>query len=213
MPIYGMTTDRVPAIQKCLISCPALDLSVYALLEQESEASLDNTYGPAFGMGTVQDKTRGLIGGLQSDQVQSTELGIDAEYTFISALNTQQVYEGSEPPNVDLSLLLVAFEDPAREVDLAINALKEMALPSLKTEAIGSRPPSRVSINLKRQILLTQGRIESMMVNDFGAWSDQGTLWAKVSLMIKAMQMPSREKVGTSQSLTNTQNVLPVETN
>lgn len=204
MATYGMMSERIPAIQKCVVNCPSLGLSVYGLLEQESEASLENTFEPAFGMSTVQDKIKGLLGAFQSDQV-SSETGVDAEYALISALNTQQIYAGSEPPAVDLPLLFVALEDPAREVDQAINALKEMALPSLVATAVGSRPPARVTINLKRQILLTKGRIESLAVNDFGAWSSSGTLWAKVMLRIKAMQMPSRKNVGSSESLSNTQ--------
>lgn len=209
LQVLGMTSERFPPKQKCTINCHLLGLSVVALLENETEASIDNMYSPAFGMNTAQEFVRKITGAVQSDEFNSTDIGkaIDTEKSLVSSLNTQQIYEGSEPPVVELPLVLVAMEDPKREVEDAIDALREMSLPALTVSTIGSRPPPRVTINLARQILLTHGRVESLAVNDFGTYSTQGTLWSRINLRIKAMQMPSRknstaeEKVGETSLL------------
>jgi hypothetical protein len=194
MEVFGMVTERLPANQKVTINCPLLGLSVIALMENETEATLENMYSPAFGVNTAQDIIKKVTGVAQSNDASEFMASADTERALVSTLNTQQVYEGSEPPAVDLALLLVAMEDPKREVEDAISALKEMSLPSLTLAAVNSRPPPPVTINVKRQILLTNGRIESYSLNDFGTFSPKGTLWSKISLRIKAMQMPSRRR-------------------
>lgn len=201
LEILGMRSERVPQKQKCTINCHQLGLSVIALLENESEVSLDNMYSPAFGMNTAQDFVRKITGVFQSEQFNDLETGLDTEKALISSLNTQQIYEGSEPPVVELPLMLIAMEDPKREVEDAISALKEMSLPALTVSTVGSRPPPRVTLNLARQILITDGRIESFAVNDFGTYSRKGTLWSRINLRIKAMQMPSRRR-GAGEEIT-----------
>ena len=189
---YGAVTDRIPVQQKVTLTCADLDLRVVGLLEQESEAMVTNQFSEAFGQSMPQQTLRGGIALLtNSDAGDSLGTG-DSDMALISSLNTLQAYEGSEPPMLDLPLVFLALQDPANEVEKAVEALKEMSLPYLTTTAVESKPPPKVTINLRRQILLTEGRIESLMVQDFGAISEKGTLWAKVSVSLKAMQMPSR---------------------
>jgi hypothetical protein len=193
MPIYGMMTQRIPDFQKCYIQCQDIDTTVIGLLESESEATISNTFSQAFGTNTVQDLIRKGIGAFQSEPVsdayqQST--GNDTNFALISELNTQQIFDGTETPELELPLFFVAMENPQNEVELAIAALKEMAMPKLTFTGVGSRPPPKVAVNMKRQILLTEGKIQNLVVNDFGAWSEQGTAWAKANVTIKAMQLP-----------------------
>jgi hypothetical protein len=190
MARYGMLSDRVPADTKCVIGCSSLGHSVVGLLEIESEATISNAYTPAFGNGTAQDTVKGLMGTAQ--YLFEGDSSVDTERTLTSDLNTRQIYDGSEPPSIELELFFVAFENPAIEVEGAIQALKQMALPALKTLPTDSRPPPEVTVNLRRQILLTKGRIESFSVHDYGAYSKKGTLWTKCSVSIKGMQMPDK---------------------
>jgi len=195
MRIVGAITERLPAKQKVTLTCKILDIAVVALLENETESSIENMYSPAFGQNIAQDIIRKATGAFTSEQF-SDVVGddLDTERSLVSTLNTQQIYEGSEPPVVELPLLFVAMENPKLEVEDAISALKEMSLPSLTALAVNSRPPPMITINVKRQILLTEGRIESYSLNDFGTYSKEGTLWSKINLRVKAMQMPSRPR-------------------
>ena len=169
------------------------------MLEMESEATITNNYAPAFGQGTIAEMGKKLIGLATSEDIGGSFAAAgggsasDNDYTLVSSLNTQQVYDGSEPPIVDLPLILLAFEDPKTEVEAAIAALNKMALPELNKVPIGGRMPPEVTVNLQRQIIVKKGRIENLMVQDFGAYSRKGTLWAKVNVTIKAMQMMSRD--------------------
>ena len=191
--VVGMTTKRVPEVQKCVLHCETLGLSVVGMLEMEADTTINNNFSAAFGQGSIVEVGKKVQGIVDSGVFGNSSNTGDTDYTTVSSLNTQQSYDGSEPPIVDLPLVFIAFENPRLEVENAIKALNEMSLPSLTKLPIGGRMPPEVTINLRRQIIVKGGRIETLTVQDFGAYSKEGTLWAKANVTIKAMQMMSRQ--------------------
>lgn len=81
------------------------------------------------------------------------------EKTSKTQWNSQQVWEGIEPPEVTIQLLLVAYSNASQEVDLPIQYLMQMASPELlntspiSTDSVGGRVPMAAVFNIGRKFI------------------------------------------------------------
>lgn len=94
----------------------------------------------------------------------------ETESTSKTQWNSQQVWEGIEPPEVQLTLEFIAYTNPAQEVDLPIRYLMQMASPELlNTSPVSSdlstgRVPSAAKFNIGRKYIANM-RISDVSFN------------------------------------------------
>lgn len=140
--------DGISDFLKCYITqrIGDQDVTVVGYLTEECRLSLTSLWespfeGDTVGNAGVIDKGASIV--------QAT-----TERTSKTQWNSQQVWEGIEPPEVSLQLLLVAYTDAAQEVDLPIQYLMQMASPELmnkspiSTSQVGGRIPEAAKFNI-----------------------------------------------------------------
>jgi hypothetical protein len=116
--------------------------------------------------------------------------------------NSQQIWEGIEPPEVSVTLKFMAYTDPVNEVDLPIRYLMQMASPELlETLPISSdgagRVPSAAYFNLGRRFISPM-RISEVSYNVNAPRTKDGsfayntvTITAAPKRMINKSQIPN----------------------
>ncbi|MGL5303825.1 MAG: hypothetical protein ACRC9M_09510 [Aeromonas sp.] len=72
--------------------------------------------------------------------------------TTVSAFNSTMVWEGTSPPSITLTILLLASTNPKVEVHDAIMFLERFASPELNDVAPGGRIPTPVVVDIGRRI-------------------------------------------------------------
>lgn len=91
----------------------------------------------------------------------------ETERTSKTQWNSQQVWSGIEPPEVNIQILLMAYTDAQHEVDLPIRYLMQMASPELlnkipiSTSQVGGRVPAAAMFNIGRKFI-SQMRISEV---------------------------------------------------
>ncbi|MCG6418782.1 hypothetical protein K6U51_12125, partial [Vibrio fluvialis] len=117
--------DGVSDYLKCRISQKIgnQDVTVVGYLTEECRLSLRSLWespfeGDSVGNAGVIDKGASIV-------------QAETERTSKTQWNSQQVWSGIEPPEVNIQLLLMAYTDARTEVDLPIQYLMQMASPEL----------------------------------------------------------------------------------
>ncbi|MCR9568822.1 hypothetical protein NB524_00400 [Vibrio alginolyticus] len=145
--------DGISDFLKCRItqSIGGVDVTVVGYLTEECTLSLTSLWespfeGDTVGNAGVIDKGASIV------QAQT-------EKTSKTQWNSQQVWEGIEPPEVTIQLLLVAYSNASQEVDLPIQYLMQMASPELlntspiSTDSVGGRVPMAAVFNIGRKFI------------------------------------------------------------
>lgn len=89
-------------------------------------------------------------------------LDISTGRVIQTEIATTQVWAGNRPLSINLVLELYALHNPAKEVEAAINQLRQMATPELSNSSPLGRSPDRVMLNLRRKLILDDCVIESI---------------------------------------------------
>ena len=189
--------DGVSEFLKCRItqSIGGAEVTVVAYMTEECQMSLRSLWespfdGDSVGNAGIVDKGASIV------QAES-------EKTSKTQWNSQQVWEGIEPPETNLTLQLMAYTNPHKEVDLPIKYLMQMTSPELletlpiSTEQVGGRVPAAAAFNLGRKFVAYM-RISEVSFNVNGAKTKQGnyayntvTLTVSPKNMINKSQIPN----------------------
>ena len=116
--------------------------------------------------------------------------------TSVFRWNSLMVWQGAQPPSINLPLEFLAIYDPSIEVDGAIKALCAMASPELKdVEPLGRRPEVCV-INIGRRFILADVVIQDVSYNlDAPRTSDGYFASNTVNLQLSGMAVQNRSEV------------------
>lgn len=127
------------------------EITVVALMSEQCEVSIRNMWeSPFAGDGIGNSGTLDRLSGLTQ---------VYTEKTMKTQLNSQMVWEGAEPPQVQIELKFLAYEDAKHEVDLPINYLMQFSSASLNsglpisTDASLGRVPSAATFNIGRKMI------------------------------------------------------------
>ena len=103
-------------------------------------------------LGAISEATSALTGVAQVISGRTTK----------SRLNSTLVWEGQQPPEFTLVLDFLAMSNAKTEVNDAITTLLKMASPELNDVALFGRIPEAVTINIGRNVMLTNVVIKSV---------------------------------------------------
>lgn len=103
-------------------------------------------------LGAISEATSALTGVAQVISGRTTK----------SRLNSTLVWEGQQPPEFTLALDFLAMSNAKTEVNDAITTLLKMASPELNDVALFGRIPEAVTINIGRNVMLTNVVIKSV---------------------------------------------------
>lgn len=103
-------------------------------------------------LGAISEATSALTGVAQVISGRTTK----------SRLNSTLVWEGQPPPEFTLVLDFLAMSNAKTEVNDAITTLLKMASPELNDVALFGRIPEAVTINIGRNVMLTNVVIKSV---------------------------------------------------
>ncbi|UTZ44595.1 hypothetical protein [Vibrio campbellii] len=125
------------------------------------------------------------------------------EKTSKTVLNSQQVWQGNEPPELTLTLRLHAYTNAKSEVDDPIKYLSQMISPELEelvpisSDSLGGRIPSDAAFNIGRKFQILM-RISQVSFNVNAPKTNQGhfayntvTVTAAPKTMINKSQIPN----------------------
>lgn len=145
--------DGISDYLKCRItqSIGGVEVTVVAYMTEECQLSLRSLWespfeGDSVGNAGIIDKGASIV------QAES-------EKTSKTQWNSQQVWEGIEPPEVNLTFKFMAYTNAHQEVDLPIEYLMQMTSPELletlpiSTAQVGGRVPSAASFNIGRKFI------------------------------------------------------------
>ncbi|HCG7330482.1 hypothetical protein P3551_21050 [Vibrio parahaemolyticus] len=125
------------------------------------------------------------------------------ETTSKTVLNSQQVWQGNEPPEISLTLRLHAYTNAKIEVDDPIKYLCQMISPELQhlapisSDGFGGRIPADAAFNIGRKFQIPM-RISEVSFNANAPKTNQGnfayntvTVVAAPKTMINKSQIPN----------------------
>lgn len=119
--------------------------------------------------------------------------------TSKTKLNSQQVWQGTLPVALSLTLQFRAYSDALNEVDMAIAHLKAMASPEVNEATPSGRIPQSVELSLGRRLIYSDMRIESVNVPWDGPKTSEGYLSsAEVTIEIQPLQMLNASEILTT---------------
>lgn len=173
------------------------DISVIGYMLEGSSFSLSSAWAAPFegdhlGNAGVVDK---------GAQIYQTVYG----ETFKTQFNSNNIWEGTEPPEVTLSLYFHAYSDAKKEVNDPISYLMQMASPELKegsidsipTDGIIGREPPPVMFDIGRRIKISM-RVQDVQYDLTAPKTKDGyfahntvTITAAPKAMINRSQIPN----------------------
>jgi hypothetical protein len=188
--------DGISEYLKCRITQPigGQDVTVVGYMTEECQLSLRSLWespfeGDSVGNAGVVDKGASIV-----------QASTDA--TSKTRWNSQQVWEGIEPPEVSLTLRFMAYSNAKNEVDLPIRYLMQMASPELleklPVDSNGAgRVPDAAMFNLGRRFISPM-RISEVSYNVNAPRTKDGsfayntvTITAAPKQMINKSQIPN----------------------
>lgn len=196
--IYGVPSDDgISNFNKCYITqnIGGTEVTVIAYMTDECQLAFRALWESPFEGDSV-----GNVGAV--DKTASLTQAM-SETTSKTLWNSQQVWQGNEPPEITLTLRLVAYTDALNEVDMPIQKLCQMVSPELQntvpvsTDGIGGRIPSDAVFNVGRKINLPM-RISEVSYNANAPKTKAGhfayntvTVTASPKQMINQSQIPN----------------------
>lgn len=148
------SASRISKYAKCYISkkVGSDEVTVIALLSPDAQLSLTNQWqspfsGDSIGGSGMLDRVSGLA-------------QVHTQMTSKTALTSQMIWEGAEPPSIDLTLQFIAISDAAHEVERPIAYLRQFATADLRADLpIGTdgklgRIPSPITVNIARKLIM-----------------------------------------------------------
>ena len=132
---------------------------VIGYLGEGSSAELTSLWQSPF-----EDKAMGSVLGAISEATSALTgvAQVISGRTTKSRLNSTLVWEGQQPPEFTLVLDFLAMSNAKTEVNDAITTLLKMASPELNDVALFGRIPEAVTINIGRNVMLTNVVIKSV---------------------------------------------------
>ncbi len=117
--------DGISLHNKCTITqkIDGQEITVVGYMSEECQLSLRSLWESPF-----EGDTAGNVNGVQTT---ANLLQSHLEKTSKTVFNSQQVWQGQEPPEVTLQLKFMAYTNGRQEVDLPIQYLMQMASPEL----------------------------------------------------------------------------------
>lgn len=156
--------DGISDFLKCAITqnIGGTEVTVMAYMTEECQLSLNSMWespfdGDSVGNAGIVDKGASIM-------------QAETEKTSKTQWNSQQVWEGMEPPEVSLTLTLLAYTNAQLEVDDPIHYLLQMASPNLlsklpmDTDGNTGRIPAAAKFNIGRKAIFDM-RISNVTYN------------------------------------------------
>lgn len=189
--------DGISEYNKCRITqnIAGTEVTVVAYMTEECQLAFRALWESPFEGDSVGDvaaisKTASLVQSID-DKTSKTEL------------NSQQVWQGNEPPELNLTLRFHAYTNAKTEVDDPIKYLSQMISPELEelvpisSDGIGGRIPADAAFNIGRKLQLVM-RISEVSFDVNAPKTNQGhyayntvTITAAPKKMINKSQVPN----------------------
>ncbi len=189
--------DGISRHNKCSITQTINDqkITVIGYMSEECQLSLRSLWESPF-----EGDTAGNVNGVQTT---SNVAQTWTEKTSKTVFNSQQVWQGQEPPEVTLQLRFIAYTNARQEVDLPIQYLMQMASPQLLEKSpvtkdqIGGYIPSAAAFEVGGKFVTTM-RISEVSF-DVNAPKTKSGHWAynTVSITAAPKQMINKSEMTT----------------
>ena len=201
MASYGVpNNDGISTYNKCIISqiVGGQNVDVIGYMTEECQLAIRSIWESPFEGDSV--------GNIQALEKTSNLAQVMSEKTSKTQFNSQQTWQGNEPPELSITLKFIAYSDAFNEVDMPIRLLCQMASPELKEDVpvsvsdgleFGGRIPEGAVFNIGRKMLIPMRISEvSFDVNapktKNGHWAyNTVTLTAAPRKMINKSQFPN----------------------
>lgn len=174
--------DGVSSFLKCHITqvVDGVTLTVVGYLTESCEMALNSIWNSPFGEDSISS-----VGHMAKTADITQTL---SESTAKAAWNSEQVWEGIEPPEVTFQLKFVAYTDAYNEVDKAIMYLMRMASPELN-ELTPVEDLREAWAN--KDLASALGRIPSEAMFNFGRIRNMPMRISNISFDVNAPKTPS----------------------
>lgn len=153
----AIMADGISPLMKAYIK--SSEDMVVGYIGEGSSAELSSLWQSPF-----EDKAMGSMLGAISEAASSLAgiVQTSSGYTSKSRFNSTLVWEGQQPPEFTLVLDFLATSSAKIEVNDAITTLLKMASPELNDITPFGRVPESVTINIGRNVMLTNVVIKSV---------------------------------------------------
>ncbi|EPK2898275.1 hypothetical protein H2839_002723 [Escherichia coli] len=153
----AIMADGISPLMKAYIK--SSEDMVVGYIGEGSSAELSSLWQSPF-----EDKAMGSMLGTISEAASSLAgiVQTSSGYTSKSRFNSTLVWEGQQPPEFTLVLDFLATSSAKIEVNDAITTLLKMASPELNDITPFGRVPEAVTINIGRNVMLTNVVIKSV---------------------------------------------------
>lgn len=153
----AIMADGISPLMKAYIK--SSEDMVVGYIGEGSSAELSSLWQSPF-----EDKAMGSVLGAISEATSALTgvAQVISGRTTKSRLNSTLVWEGQQPPEFTLVLDFLAMSNAKTEVNDAITTLLKMASPELNDVALFGRIPEAVTINIGRNVMLTNVVIKSV---------------------------------------------------
>ena len=153
----AIMADGISPLMKAYIK--SSEDMVVGYIGEGSSAELSSLWQSPF-----EDKAMGSMLGAISEAASSLAgiVQTSSGYTSKSRFNSTLVWEGQQPPEFTLVLDFLATSSAKIEVNDAITSLLKMASPELNDIMPFGRVPEAVTINIGRNVMLTNVVIKSV---------------------------------------------------
>lgn len=187
--------DGISNYNKCYISqnIGGTEVTVIGYMTEECEVAFRAIWESPFEGDTV-----GNVGAIEKT---ASLIQAESEKTSKTLLNSQQVWQGNEPPEISVTLKFMAYTNAQVEVDDPIRYLAQMVSPELQNDVpigsggLGGRIPGDAVFNVGRKIALPM-RISEVRYNANAPKTKSGNFaYNTVSITAAPKQMINQSNI------------------